>query len=58
MPHRRSDCERAIEYDGISYTLIKSILDRELDRVPIHNEVITSPSFIIHENIRGAANYN
>jgi len=26
-------CERAIEYDGISYTLIKSILDRELDGV-------------------------
>jgi hypothetical protein len=51
-------CERAIEYDGISYTLIKSILDRELDRVPIHDEIITSPSFIIHENIRGAANYN
>lgn len=50
-------CERAIEYEGISYTLIKSILDRELDRVPIHDEIITSPCIVHHENIRGANLY-
>ena len=40
-----------------NYTLIKSILDRELDRAPIHDEIITSPCIVHHENIRGANLY-
>lgn len=50
-------CQRAIAYEGISYTLIKSILDRELDHIPLTDETITSPIGIYHENIRGAGHY-
>ena len=55
-------CERALHYNHISATLIRSILDRELDRIDLHNEQITSmnsagelrPIIPIHGNIRGS----
>ena len=50
-------CERAIAYDGVSYSLIKNIIDRELDYISIHAEKIASPFTIYHENIRGASAY-
>jgi transposase len=51
-------CERALAYEYISAKLIQSILDRELDKVPIREEELTQVSVIpLHPNIRGAGNY-
>lgn len=50
-------CRRAIAYKATSLRLIKSILERELDKVPVEDEKLTDTSFIIHENIRGAHQY-
>ena len=50
-------CERALGYNSLSYTLIKSILDRELDRLDLHDEAIVDSVIIQHENIRGATLY-
>lgn len=51
-------CERALAYEYISAKLIESILDRELDKVPIPDEEPTQRSVIpLHPNIRGAGNY-
>ena len=58
-------CERALHYNHISATLIRSILDRELDRIDLHNEKIASthsegqlrPIIPFHSNIRGAEAY-
>lgn len=58
-------CERALHYNHISATLIRSILDRELDRIDLHNEQITDtnsegelrPIIPFHSNIRGSEAY-
>jgi transposase len=66
-------CERALHYNYVSFTLIKSILDRALDRIELADEQITqtnaqelgrpciplgcTPSIPIHDNIRGADVY-
>jgi transposase len=53
-------CERALHYNFVSATLIKSILDRELDRLDLHeNDVPTpqKPIIPLHDNIRGAELY-
>lgn len=58
-------CERALYYKHISVTLIKSILDRELDRIQLIDEEITvtdpdgapRPIIPLHDNIRGAESY-
>ena len=50
-------CERALGYNSLSYTLIKSILDRELDRLDLHHEIIAPTVIIQHENLRGAQAY-
>jgi hypothetical protein len=54
-----------LHYNHISATLIRSILDRELDRIDLHNEQIASinsegqlrPIIPFHSNIRGAEAY-
>jgi transposase len=51
-------CERALAYDYVSIKLLQSILDRELDSVPIKQaEENQTPIIPLHNNIRGAANY-
>lgn len=58
-------CLRALYYNHISATLIKSILDRELDRINLEDENIpilnlqteNRPIIPLHENIRGAKSY-
>ena len=54
-------CERALAYDFVSLKLIQSILDRELDKVPIKSELTDhecqTPVIPLHPNIRGASNY-
>jgi transposase len=50
-------CERAIAYNAISYTLIKSILDRELDQIPLVDEAIDAPLIDYQDNIRGPQHY-
>jgi transposase len=60
-----SACQRALHYNHISATLIKSILDRELDRIHLVDEQIKTtnsegelrPIIPIHGNIRGAESY-
>lgn len=54
-------CERALAYDFVSLKLIRNILDRELDKVPIKSELSEESSqtriIPLHANIRGAGNY-
>jgi transposase len=51
-------CERALAYEYISAKLIQSILDRDLDKVPITDQEPTqTPVIPLHPNIRGASNY-
>ena len=54
-------CERALAYDFVSLKLIRNILDRELDKVPIKSDISEDPSqtriIPLHANIRGAGNY-
>ncbi len=48
-------CERALYYGSVSYKTIRGILDNELDRLPLpQNMTTTIPA---HENIRGAVAY-
>lgn len=52
-------CQRALHYQATSYRLVKSILERELDRLEL--DVTTPPTNCpvvqLHENIRGASAY-
>lgn len=51
-------CERAIAYEYVSVKLVQSILDRELDKVPIKPEESSqTPVIPLHTNIRGASHY-
>jgi transposase len=50
-------CRRALHYRATSYQLVKSILERELDRLdPEPTPAVTSPT-AMHENVRGASAY-
>ena len=49
-------CERALLYEAISYRLIRSILEKDLDRLENERGPETSP-IPIHDNIRGATAY-
>lgn len=52
-------CQRALYYQATSYRLVRSILERELDRLEL--EATTTPTQSViplqHENIRGASAY-
>jgi hypothetical protein len=48
-------CERALVYDFVSIKILQSILDKDLDKVPINADC--TPIIPLHPNIRGAANY-
>jgi transposase len=48
-------CERALVYDFVSIKILQSILDKDLDKVPISADC--TPIIPLHPNIRGAANY-
>jgi hypothetical protein len=48
-------CKRAVLFTAISYQQIKSILEKELDRLEEYSLTDSLP--IIHENIRGAPAY-
>lgn len=48
-------CERALIYDYVSIKILQSILDKDLDKVPINTDC--TPIIPLHPNIRGAANY-
>ncbi len=50
-------CERALASGAISYTSVKSILQHNLDRVPLPSAAVT-PLATEHENLRGAAYYS
>jgi hypothetical protein len=44
---------RAYMLNACSYRSIKSMLERQLDSLPIPNETAARPS-VVHDNIRGA----
>jgi len=48
-------CERALIYDFVSIKILQSILDKDLDKMPINGDY--TPIIPLHPNIRGAANY-
>jgi hypothetical protein len=48
-------CERAILFGAVSYQHIKSILEKELDK--LEEQAIIEAISILHENIRGAPAY-
>lgn len=54
-------CERALAYEYVSVKLVQSILDRELDKVPIKSDLTQeesqTPVIPLHANIRGASHY-
>ncbi|GAB3283493.1 IS21-like element ISPsy14 family transposase [Larkinella harenae] len=49
-------CQRALHYQATSYRLVRSILERELDRLEL-DPLPTTDVFHHHENIRGASAY-
>jgi transposase len=52
-------CVRALSVNAVSYTSVKSILDQNLDRVPLPTvQLSVVPSPPAHENLRGAAYYH
>ena len=54
-------CERALAYEYVWAKLVQSILDRELDKVPIKSDLAQdesqTPVIPLHANIRGASHY-
>jgi transposase len=54
-------CERALAYEYVSMKLIQSIIDRELDKVPIRDTNFSNdretPMIPLHPNIRGSNHY-
>jgi transposase len=50
-------CARALHYQAMSYTSVKSILQKSLDREPLRDNEAVSPS-PDHPNIRGAEYYD
>ncbi len=50
-------CQRALHYRATSYQLVKSILERELDRLDLDPTAVPATPAPVHENIRGASAY-
>ena len=51
-------CARALSVNAISYTSVKSILEQNLDRLPLPQvQLSLVPAPVAHENLRGAAYY-
>jgi transposase len=52
-------CQRALYYQATSYRLVRSILERELDRLELEATTPSAQSTTLaqHENIRGASAY-
>jgi transposase len=48
-------CKRAVEGPKVTYMIIKSILDKKLDQVPLQTDLFYNVPE--HENIRGSQNY-
>jgi hypothetical protein len=52
-------CARALTLNAVSYASVKSILDQNLDRVPLPTvQLSVVPPPPAHENLRGAAYYH
>lgn len=47
-------CQRALTGSRLSYTMIKNILERGLDKQPLQPQIFSIPQ---HSNIRGAEHY-
>lgn len=47
-------CQRALTGSRLSYTMIKNILERGLDKQPLQPQIFSTPQ---HSNIRGAEHY-
>jgi transposase len=55
-PRMEAACRRALHFGTCSYPSIKSILDKQLDKVPLEPELpLPSPA---HSNLRGGPYYN
>jgi hypothetical protein len=55
-PRMEAACRRALHFGTCSYPSIKSILDKQLDKVPLEPELpLPSPT---HSNLRGGPYYN
>ena len=51
-------CTRALSVNAVSYTSVKSILEQNLDKLPLpHVQLSLVPAPPVHENLRGAAYY-
>jgi hypothetical protein len=52
-------CKRAVYADAVSYTRIKNILQKNLDKEPLEDQLLhdTQSHIPIHQNIRGAKAY-
>lgn len=51
-------CARALNVNAVSYSSVKSILEQNLDRLPLpHAQLSLVPQPPLHENLRGAAYY-
>src|SRR5579859_1703469 len=51
-------CARALSVNAVSYTSVKSILEQNLDKLPLpHVQLSLVPEPPLHENLRGAAYY-
>jgi hypothetical protein len=53
QPRLEAACERALTFNALSYTSVKSILDTGLEKLN-HLKEETKQLKIIHSNIRGA----
>ncbi len=51
-------CRRALHLNATSYKSVKSILDKDLDRLPLPETDETTNEPIVHPNIRGAGYYH
>ena len=51
-------CRRALHLGATSYKSVKSILDKDLDRLPLPETDETTNEPIVHPNIRGAGYYH
>lgn len=51
-------CRRALHLNATSYKSVKSILDKDLDRLPLPETEAAPQEPIVHPNIRGAGYYH
>jgi transposase len=53
-PRLEAACNRALTGTRVNYTMIRNILKRGLDKLPLQPELFSTPE---HDNIRGAEHY-